>query len=100
MMLFIWAMIAIVVLMSALLIYMEHEWGLLLGGSTAVILVISYFSAELIMRTPLVVLLPQSASSRLDAMAMAAGILLVLALIGIAYLANRKGASRKKEQRP
>ena len=96
MILIIWAVIAIVVLVSALLIYMEHEWGLLLGGSTAVILIISYFSAELIMRSPLVVLLPHGSRSPLDTTAIIAAILLVLALIVIAYLAGRKSATGKK----
>ena len=32
MMLIVWAVIAIVVLVAELLIYMEHEWGLALGG--------------------------------------------------------------------
>lgn len=89
-------MIAIVVLVSVLLIYMEHEWGFALGGSTAVILIVSYFSAELIRRSPLVVLLPQGSNSPFDAMAIVAGALLVLALIVIAYLAGRSSASRKK----
>jgi regulator of protease activity HflC (stomatin/prohibitin superfamily) len=40
-MLILWAIVAVVVLASALLIYTEHEWGIVLGGSTAVILVIS-----------------------------------------------------------
>ena len=96
MILIIWAVMAIVVLVSALLIYMEHEWGLLLGGSTAVILIISYFSAELIMRSLLVVLLPQGSRSPLDSMAITAAMLLVLALIVIAYLAGRKSATGKK----
>jgi hypothetical protein len=94
--LIIWAVIAVVVLVSALLIYMEHEWGLVLGGSTAVILIISYFSAELIMRSPLVALLPQSSTSHLDAMAITAALLLVLALIVIAYLAGRNSAAGRK----
>ena len=89
-------MIAIVVLVSVLLIYMEHEWGFALGGSTAVILILSYFSAELIMRSPLGVLLPQASNSFFDTMAITAGALLVLALIVIAYLAGRSSASRKK----
>jgi hypothetical protein len=72
--LFIWAAIAIVVLVSLLLIHMEHEWGFVLGGSTAVILVVSYFSAELLLRTPLAALLPQGARS-LDAKAVIAGTL-------------------------
>ncbi|WP_174263711.1 hypothetical protein [Hyphomicrobium sp. CS1BSMeth3] len=88
MILAIWALIAVVVIISALLIYIEHEWGLVLGGLTSVILVVSYFSVELLMRTPLVVLLPAS-SSPLDAMTMTAGVLLVVALVGIAYLAGR-----------
>jgi hypothetical protein len=96
MMLIIWALIFIVVLLSVLLIYMEHEWGLMLGGSMAVILIISYFSTELIMRSPLVVLLPQESSSHFDAMAVTAGALLVLALVVIAYLAGRSSASGKK----
>ena len=97
MMFFIWIMIGIVVLVSAVLIYLEHEWGLVLGGSTAIILIISYFSAELILRSPLVVLLPQRSHSQLDTMAITAGALLVLALIVIAYLAGRKSASGKKQ---
>ena len=96
MMLIVWALIAIVVLVSVLLIYMEHEWGFALGGSTAVILVVSYFTAELIMRSPLVVLLPQGSNSHFDTMAITAGALLVLALIVIAYLAGRDSASGKK----
>jgi hypothetical protein len=95
MILIIWAVVFIVVLLSVLLIYMEHEWGLMLGGSTAVILIISYFSAELIMRSPLVVLRPQESSSHFDAMAVTAGALLVLALVVIAYLAGRSSASGK-----
>lgn len=97
MLLTMWAVIAIVVLVSALLIYMEHEWGLVLGCSTAAVLVFSYFLAEMMLRTPLVVLLPQGATSRLDAMAIVAGVLLVAALIGIAYLAGRRSAFRKSE---
>ncbi|KAB2912018.1 MAG: hypothetical protein F9K29_20765 [Hyphomicrobiaceae bacterium] len=93
----IWAVIAIVVLLSALLIYMEHEWGFWLGGSTAVILIISYFSAGLLVRSPLVVLLPRSSNSTFDAMAITAVILLALALIAIAFLAGRRSASRKKQ---
>jgi hypothetical protein len=97
MMLIVWTVILMMVLVSVLLIYMEHEWGFVLAGSTAVILVISYFSAELIMTSPLLVLLPQgSSSSRFDIMAMTAGALLVLALIVIAYLAGRSSASGKK----
>jgi hypothetical protein len=92
----VWAVIAIVVLVSALLIYMEHEWGFALGGSTVVILVISYVSAELVMRSPLVVLLPPGLTSHSDAMAITAGALLVLALIVIAFLAGRSSASRNK----
>lgn len=88
MILAIWALIAVVVIISALLIYLEHEWGLVLGGLTSVILFVSYFSVELLVRTPLVVLLPAS-SSPLDAMTMTAGVLLVVALVGIAYLAGR-----------
>ena len=52
MILIIWAAIAIVVLVSVLLIYPEHDWGLALGGATVVILVVSYFSAELVLRSP------------------------------------------------
>jgi hypothetical protein len=96
MMLFMWVMIAIAVLASALLIWMEHEWGLVLGGSTAVILVVSYFSAEFLLRTPLVALLPQGARP-LDTMALVAGTLVVLAIVAIAYLAGRKDASRKND---
>ena len=96
MMLIVWAVIAIVVLASVLLIYMEHEWGLALGGSTAVILVISYFSAELIVRSPLAVLLPKGSNSRFDAMAIMAGALMVLALVVMAYLAGRSSTSGKK----
>jgi hypothetical protein len=95
MILAIWAVVAVVVVISALLIYLEHEWGLVLGGLTSVILILSYFSAELLIRTPLVVLLPAS-SSTLDTMAIVAGVLLVLALVGIAYFAGRESASRKK----
>ena len=91
-----WVVITIVVLVSALLIYLEHEWGLALGASTAVILLIGYFSAELIIRSPLVVLLPQGSNSQFDAMAITAGLLLVLALIVIAYLAGRSSASERK----
>jgi len=94
-MLIVWAAIVIVVLVSVLLIYMEHEWGFALGGSTAVILIISYLLTELIMRSPLVVLLPQGSDSHFDALAMIAGALLVLALIVVAYLAGRSSASRK-----
>ncbi len=90
-----WAVIAIVVVVSALLIWIEHEWGLVLGFSTALILVVSYFFAELILRNPLVVLLPQSASSQLDAMAIVATTFLLLAVICIAYLGGRRSASRK-----
>ena len=96
MMLAIWGVIAVVIAISAVLIYVEHEWGFLLGGSTAAILVVSYFSAELILRSPLVVLLPQGSNSRFDAMAITAGLLLVLALIVIAYLAGRSSASERK----
>jgi hypothetical protein len=95
-MLIVWALIAIVVLVSLLLVYMEHEWGVALAGLTAVILVISYFAAELILRSALVVLLPQESRSHFDAMAISAGALLVLALVVIAYLAGRRGTSAKK----
>ena len=94
MILFIWASIAVVVVVSLLLIYMEHEWGVVLGGSTAIILVVSYFSAEFLLRTPLAALLPQGARP-LDAMAVVAGTLVVLAIVAIAYLAGRRNASRK-----
>ena len=96
MMLIIWAVIAIVVLVSALLIYLEHEWGFALGGATAVILIVSYFSAELIISSPLAGLLPQGSRSSYDAMAISAAALLVLALVAIAFLAGRNSASRKK----
>jgi hypothetical protein len=96
--LFICAAIAIVVVVSLLLIYMEHEWGFVLGGSMAVILVVSYFSAEFLLRAPLVALLPQGAGL-LDVMALVAGILVVLAIVAIAYLAGRRNASRKMEQK-
>ena len=96
MMLIVWAVIAIIVLLSALLIYMEHEWGFALGGATAVILVISYFSVELIIRSPLIVLLPQGSNSHLDVMAVSAVALLLIALVVIAYMAGRRSASGKK----
>ena len=92
-----WVVITIVVLVSALLIYLEHEWGLALGASTAVILLIGYFSAELIIRSPLVVLLPQGSNSQFDVIAIATGLLLVLALIVFAYLAGRRSTSGKQE---
>lgn len=96
MILIVWAVICIVVLVSVLLIYMEHEWGFVLGGSTAVILVISYFSVELIRRSPLVVLLPHgSNSSHFDIMAIVAGALLALALIVAAYLIGRSSVTKK-----
>ena len=38
---FICAVIAIAVVVSLLLIYMEHEWGFVLGGSMAVIFLVS-----------------------------------------------------------
>jgi hypothetical protein len=95
-MLIVWAIIAVVVLVSALLIYMEHEWGFLLGGYTAVILVMSYFSTGLVMRSPLVALLPQGSNSQFDAFAVTAVVLLALGLIVIAYLAGRRSAARKK----
>ena len=92
-----WAVIAIVVLLSALLIYMEHDWGFTLGGSTVVVLVIGYASTDLVMRSPLAVLLPGGASSSFDVMAITSGALLVLALVAIAFLAGRgSGASRKE----
>ncbi|MFM1815871.1 MAG: hypothetical protein RLZ98_2566 [Pseudomonadota bacterium] len=96
MMLIIWAIIAVLVLLSVVLIYMEHEWGLALGGSTAVILVVSYFAADLVIRSPLVFLLPHGSGSHFDAMALAALILLVLALVAIAYLAGRRSTSRRR----
>ena len=96
MMLIIWAALAILVLVSVLLIYLEHEWGFVLGGTTVVILIVSYFSAELIVRSPLAGLLPQGSRSSYDAMALTAAALLVLALVVIAYLAGRNSASRKK----
>ena len=96
MLLIIWAVIAIVVLVAVILIYLEHEWGFALGGATAVILIVSYFSAELILRSPLVVLLPQGSKSHYDTMAITAVALLVLALMVIAYRAGRNSASRKK----
>ena len=97
MILFIWVVIGIVVLVSAVFIYLEHEWGLVLGGSAAIVLIVSYFSAELVLRSPLIVLLPQGSRSQLDVMAITAGALLVLALIVIAYLAGRKSGSGKKQ---
>lgn len=99
-MLVFWAVIAIVVLVSALLIYMEHEWGFLFGGATAIILVISYISTGLVMRSPLVVLLPQGSNSQFDAFAVTAVVLLVLGLIVIAYLAGRRSAERKRPNGP
>lgn len=95
-MLVIWAVIAVVVLVSALLIYMEHEWGLALGGSTVVILVISYYSTELFLRSPLARLLPQGSTSQFDAMAITAVVLIVLALIVIAYFLGRRRGLEKK----
>ena len=92
----IWGVIAIVIVTSAMLIYVEHEWGFVLGGSTAAILVVSYFSAELILHSPLVILLPQGSNPRFAAMAITAGSLLVLALIVIAYLAGQRSPSDKK----
>ena len=98
MMLIIWTIIAVTVLLAVLLIYLEHEWGFALGGSTVVILVVSYFSAELITRTPLVVLLPKGANSHFDAMAITAVALLVLALIVIVLFAGRRRAPRRKRR--
>jgi hypothetical protein len=95
-MLIIWVVIAIVVLVSAFLIYAEHDWGFILGGSTALILVISYVSTEWLLRSPLVVLLPQGARSQFDAMAITAVVLIVLALVVIAYLLGRRRGSDKK----
>ena len=95
MILIIWAVIVAVALVSILLIYLEHEWGYTLGGSTAVILALSYFISELFMRSPMVVMLPQGANSRFDAMAIIAVGLLVLALIVIAFLVGRRSAARK-----
>jgi hypothetical protein len=94
--LILWAVIATAVLLSVLLVYMEHEWGLVLGGITALVLISSYFLVGLVVHSPLVVLLPQGAASHLDAMAVIAGVLLVLALIVVAYLAGRSSASKKK----
>jgi hypothetical protein len=99
MILFLWAAIAIIVILSLLLIYMEHEWGFVLGGSTAVILAVSYFSAEFLLRTPLAALLPQGARP-LDAMAVVAGTLVVLVIAAIAYLAGRRVALRKTGRKP
>ena len=99
-MLIIWAVIAIVALVSALLIYMEHEWGFALGGATALVLAISYFSADLLLRSPVVVLLPQGARSHYDAMAITAVVLIVLALIVIAYLLGRRRGAGGKPQQP
>jgi tryptophan-rich sensory protein len=96
MMLFIWAIIAIAVVLSAVLIFVEHEWGFTLGGSTAVILVASYFLADLVVSSPLVVVLPQGSNSRFDAMAVLAALLLLLAVGLIAYLAGRSSTPRKK----
>jgi hypothetical protein len=91
-----WVVIAVVVLLSILLVYMEHEWGVLLGGATAVTLLISYFAAGLVLRSPLIVLLPQGAHSQFDAMALIAATLLVVTLILIAYLAGRRSAAKEK----
>ena len=96
MILIIWVVIAMVVLLSALLIYMEHEWGLVLGGSTAAILIVSYFATELLVRSPLVILLPQGLSSHFDIMATTAGALLMLVLMAITYFAGRRNISGKK----
>jgi hypothetical protein len=96
-MLIIWAVIAIVVLVSAFLIYAEHEWGFALGGSTAVILVLSYYSTELILRSPLARLLPQGSTSQFDVMAITAVVLIVLALIAIAYFMGRRRGAGKKQ---
>lgn len=95
MMLFIWAIIAIVVVVAAVLIFMEHEWGYALGGSTAVILVISYFCAQYVV-SPLGGLMSKGPMSHLDAMAITAVILLVAAIALIAFLAGRGSASRRK----
>ena len=92
----IWVAIAIVVLMSLLLIYMEHEWGLVLAGATAVILIVSYLAAELIVRSALAALLPQGWNSPLDVMAIAAGVLLVLALVVVAYRVGRNSRSKER----
>lgn len=98
MMLVVWAVIAIAVLLSVLLIYLEHEWGVVLGGATAVILLTSYFAAELFLRSPLVVLMPQGAQSRLDIMAIAACVLFGAALIVVAFLAGRNSASKNEPE--
>ncbi len=39
----VWGVIAVAVLLSALLIYLEHEWGVLLGVTTGVVICILYF---------------------------------------------------------
>lgn len=96
MVLMIWAVIAVIVVVAALLIYFEHEWGFALGGTTAVVLTVSYFCAQLILASPLATALPPNAS-HFDAMAVTAVVLLVAALIAIAFLAGRRsGAGGKK----
>ena len=95
MMMVVWAVIVLIVLVSALLIYMEHEWGFMLGGSTVVAFVISYFSTDLIRRSPLAELLPKGANSQFDAFAVTAVVLMVLALIVVAFLVGRRSAPKK-----
>lgn len=94
-MLFAWAVIIIIVLLAALLIYMEHEWGFLLGGFTAVVLGISYLVSGVILRSPVVLILPQGSNSEFDAFAITAAILLILAMLVVAYFAGRRGARKK-----
>jgi hypothetical protein len=39
----VWALVAAAVLLSALLIYLESEWGIILGVTTGVVICIYYF---------------------------------------------------------
>lgn len=95
MMMFIWAIIALVVVVAAVLIFMEHEWGFVIGGSTVAILVISYFCAQYVVG-PLGAMMTRGPMTHLDAMAITALILLVSVIALIAFLAGRGSASRRK----
>jgi hypothetical protein len=39
----VWAVVAAAVLLSALLIYLESEWGIILGVTTGVVICVYYF---------------------------------------------------------
>ena len=89
------ALIAIAVLISVVLIYLEHEWGVLVAGLTIATLTAGYFLAQWL-SLGLRKIFPTSSWSALHLMIMTTGALLVIMLAAITYLALRKRTSRNQ----